>query len=264
VTGGSGFLGVHCVARALAVGHPVRTTVRSRRRESEVPGDGEAGGNRRRRSTRVHRGRPHSGGGLARGGRGRRLCPARRLPLGPVLGPDFSSSIGIVKGLLDGAMPALPRIGFGMVDVRDVADLHLRATGSRDAAGERFIAVAGEPITLPEIARIPAVPARRRRRGRPDPRPPRLARTCDGEVQRPGQRRRGQPRAAAPGERREGTSGPRLGAATERGDRRRDGGKPPGPRGGDLDVGCIIRIRERVRAMTNREVFVAAEFGAFC
>ena len=46
---------------------------------------------------------------------------------GPVLGPDFSGSIEIVKALLDGAMPAVPRVYFGVVDVRDVADLHLRA-----------------------------------------------------------------------------------------------------------------------------------------
>ena len=46
---------------------------------------------------------------------------------GPVLGPDFSGSIQLVKSLLDGAMPAVPRLYFGVVDVRDVADLHLRA-----------------------------------------------------------------------------------------------------------------------------------------
>ena len=46
---------------------------------------------------------------------------------GPVLGPDFSTSIQLVKRLLDGAMPGIPRVAYGIVDVRDVADLHRRA-----------------------------------------------------------------------------------------------------------------------------------------
>ncbi|MFB9265770.1 SDR family oxidoreductase [Bradyrhizobium erythrophlei] len=73
---------------------------------------------------------------------------------GPVLGPDFSGSIGIVKALLDGAMPAVPRIYFGLVDVRDVADLHLRAMTSPKASGERFLAIAGETMSILEIARV--------------------------------------------------------------------------------------------------------------
>ncbi|MCA6124068.1 aldehyde reductase [Bradyrhizobium sp. WSM 1704] len=73
---------------------------------------------------------------------------------GPALGPDFSESLGIVKALLDGAMPAVPRIHFGLVDVRDVADLHLRAMTSPKAAGERFLAVSGEPMSILEIARV--------------------------------------------------------------------------------------------------------------
>ncbi|HEY0911318.1 MAG TPA: aldehyde reductase [Bradyrhizobium sp.] len=73
---------------------------------------------------------------------------------GPVLGPDFSSSIGIIKALMDGIMPATPKIYFGLVDVRDVADLHLRAMTSRATKGERFIAVAGETMSLLEIGRV--------------------------------------------------------------------------------------------------------------
>jgi nucleoside-diphosphate-sugar epimerase len=38
------------------------------------------------------------------------------------------------------------------VDVRDVADLHLRAMTHPDAAGERFLAVAGDPITFHDLA----------------------------------------------------------------------------------------------------------------
>ncbi|QOZ29983.1 aldehyde reductase [Bradyrhizobium sp. CCBAU 51753] len=74
--------------------------------------------------------------------------------LGPALGADFSQSIGIVKALLDGAVPAVPRIHFGLVDVRDVADLHLRAMTSPKANGERFLAVAGETMSMLEIGRV--------------------------------------------------------------------------------------------------------------
>jgi nucleoside-diphosphate-sugar epimerase len=73
---------------------------------------------------------------------------------GPVLGPDYSSSIQLVERLLDGAMPGTPTPSFGVVDVRDVADLHLRAMTDPAAKGERFIAVAGESVTMHEMARI--------------------------------------------------------------------------------------------------------------
>jgi dihydroflavonol-4-reductase len=73
---------------------------------------------------------------------------------GPVLGPDFSGSIEIVKLLLDGAMPAVPRIYFGPVDVRDVVDLHLRAMTAPEAKGERFIAVSGETLSILDIAKV--------------------------------------------------------------------------------------------------------------
>jgi dihydroflavonol-4-reductase len=71
-----------------------------------------------------------------------------------VLGPDFSGSIEIVKSLLDGAMPAVPRVYFGIVDVRDVADLHLRAMTAPEAKGERFIAVSGETLSILEIGKV--------------------------------------------------------------------------------------------------------------
>ncbi|MGY4311469.1 SDR family oxidoreductase [Bradyrhizobium sp. JR3.5] len=73
---------------------------------------------------------------------------------GPALGADFSESIGIIKALLDGAMPAVPRIHFGLVDVRDVADLHLRAMTSPKARGERFLAVAGDTMSVLQVARL--------------------------------------------------------------------------------------------------------------
>jgi len=63
---------------------------------------------------------------------------------GPVLGPDYSASIQIIQRLLDGTLPGCPRLSLGIVDVRDVADLHLRAMTHPDAKGERFLAVAGD------------------------------------------------------------------------------------------------------------------------
>lgn len=61
--------------------------------------------------------------------------------LGPVLGEERSFSLQMVERLLKG-VPGAPRIGFSVVDVRDVADMHLRAMTAPEAGGERFIAVA--------------------------------------------------------------------------------------------------------------------------
>src|SRR5882672_8164173 len=73
---------------------------------------------------------------------------------GPVLGPDFSSSIELVKRLMTGT-PGCPQLYFGVVDVRDVADLHLRAMTDPAAAGERFIAVAGGGVmSMLDIAKV--------------------------------------------------------------------------------------------------------------
>lgn len=73
---------------------------------------------------------------------------------GPVLGPDFSTSIMAVKRMLDGQVPGCPNAYFGAVDVRDVADLHIRAMTNPAAKGERFIAVAGDFLSVSEIASI--------------------------------------------------------------------------------------------------------------
>ncbi len=72
---------------------------------------------------------------------------------GPVLGPDYSTSILLVQRLMDGAMPGCPRLGFGIVDVRDVADLHLRCMTNPAAKGERFLAVTGEFMTVQDVAK---------------------------------------------------------------------------------------------------------------
>jgi nucleoside-diphosphate-sugar epimerase len=73
---------------------------------------------------------------------------------GPVLGADFSTSIELVKRLMDGALPGCPRLAFGAVDVRDVADLHIRAMTAPEASGERFLAVSGDFMLIKEIAEV--------------------------------------------------------------------------------------------------------------
>jgi nucleoside-diphosphate-sugar epimerase len=72
---------------------------------------------------------------------------------GPSLGPDLSGSFHILEMLLSGSMKALPNINFNIVDVRDVADLHIRAMTHPEAGGQRFLAMAGGAISLPQIAK---------------------------------------------------------------------------------------------------------------
>jgi nucleoside-diphosphate-sugar epimerase len=74
--------------------------------------------------------------------------------LGPVLGRDFSTSILLVQRLMDGAMPGCPPLTFGIVDARDVADLHLRAMAHPAARGERFLAVAGDFLSIRDMALV--------------------------------------------------------------------------------------------------------------
>jgi nucleoside-diphosphate-sugar epimerase len=257
VTGGSGFVGSHCILQLLAAGHQVSTTVRSLKREAEVRamlrGGGDEGGDRlsffaadlesdagwaeavagceyvlhvasplpanvpkdeneliapaREGALRVLRASRDAGvkrvvltSSFAAIGYGQkpRNAPfdetnwtdpngadiqpypksktlaeraawefiAREggalelsvvnpvLVLGPVLAPDYSASIQLVQRMMDGAMPGCPRLIFGIVDVRDVADLHIRAMTHPAAKGERFLAVAGDFVSVLDIAKV--------------------------------------------------------------------------------------------------------------
>jgi len=71
---------------------------------------------------------------------------------GPVLGPKFASSIVLVQRLLNGDMPGLPQLTVGVVDVRDVADIHIRAMLNPLAKGQRFLAVAPPTMSMKEMA----------------------------------------------------------------------------------------------------------------
>jgi nucleoside-diphosphate-sugar epimerase len=257
VTGGSGFIGTHCILQLLAAGHQVRTTVRSLKREDDVRAMLKAGGAepgtsltffatdlendagwsqavagceyvlhvasplprtvpknedelivparegtlrvlRASRDARVKRvvltssfaaiGYGHkeqkapfdetnwtnlSGEDVAPYAKSKTLAEraawdfiAREggeLELsvinpvgvfGPVLGPDYSTSILIVQRLMVGALPGSPQLYFGVVDVRDVANLHLRAMTHPAAKGERFLAVAGDFMSMQGIAKV--------------------------------------------------------------------------------------------------------------
>ncbi|MGA8651477.1 MAG: aldehyde reductase [Xanthobacteraceae bacterium] len=255
VTGGSGFVGSHCILQLLGAGHQVRTTVRSLKREGEVrallkqagaePGgrlsfyaadlENDAGWReavagsdyvlhvaspfpqnvpkhedelivparggalrvlRAARDARVKRvvltssfaavgyGQPQqekpfdetnwtditgydvhpyvksktlaeraAWDFIAREGGGLELSVVNPVAVfGPALGADYSTSILLVQRLMDGAVPGCPRLYFGVVDVRDIADLHIRAMTNPAAKGERFIGVAGDFLSVREIA----------------------------------------------------------------------------------------------------------------
>src|SRR6202161_2251558 len=75
--------------------------------------------------------------------------------LGPALTAQARSSLQLTKAMLDGTMPVVRRQRFGVADVRDVADLHIRAMAAPRAAGQRYLALADGPtITFLRMAQI--------------------------------------------------------------------------------------------------------------
>lgn len=73
---------------------------------------------------------------------------------GPSLSPDLSSGFEMLKKILDGTMKAIPDINLGIVDVRDVAELHILAMENPEAKGQRFLALAGGTMSLLEIVKL--------------------------------------------------------------------------------------------------------------
>lgn len=73
---------------------------------------------------------------------------------GPVLGKTFSSSIGMIVQLLSGKTPGTPQLSFGIVDVRDVADIHIKAMKNPSAGGQRFLATSDGFMSFPGIAKL--------------------------------------------------------------------------------------------------------------
>lgn len=73
--------------------------------------------------------------------------------VGPTLSADNPHSVQLAQRMLNGSLPRFPRLGFCVVDVRDVVDLHIRAMTAPEAAGERFIA-ASDWVWMADVARI--------------------------------------------------------------------------------------------------------------
>ncbi|MFI9103687.1 NAD-dependent epimerase/dehydratase family protein [Streptomyces fildesensis] len=71
---------------------------------------------------------------------------------GPILTTSNIGSVGIIGRMVAGSMRGVPRIGLEIVDVRDLADIHIRAMTSPDAAGQRFLAT-GEFTWMTQMAR---------------------------------------------------------------------------------------------------------------
>jgi nucleoside-diphosphate-sugar epimerase len=184
VTGGSGYIAGYCIAQLLQDGWRVRTTVRSLAKAEQVRSSitkistgaaaaiefFEADLNSDQGWDRAVAGAdyvlhvaspvtvidPKSDDELVRPARDGALELVTINPslvIGPVLGRDFSASLEVVKKLLDHSLPALPRIGFDLVDVRDIARLHILGMTTPSAAGQRFIG-SGDYFWMKEIASV--------------------------------------------------------------------------------------------------------------
>lgn len=91
---------------------------------------------------------------IAREDGGLEFCTVNpSLVLGPLLAADFSTSLEAIRKLMDGSMPGLPRLGFGIVDVRDVAAMHIQLLTEEGVDGERFIA-SGPFMWMEDVAAI--------------------------------------------------------------------------------------------------------------
>ena len=70
---------------------------------------------------------------------------------GPLLGPDYGTSVGLIQQMMSGKLRRVPRFGVAVVDVRDAADAHIRAMTHPEASGQRFIA-AGKFFWMRDVA----------------------------------------------------------------------------------------------------------------
>ena len=82
------------------------------------------------------------------------VCPV--MVLGPVQSGDFAASVEPVLRLLDGSVPALPDVGFSIVDLRDIADLHVRAleAPTDQVRNGRFIGSSGRFMKFADMAAV--------------------------------------------------------------------------------------------------------------
>lgn len=74
---------------------------------------------------------------------------------GPPLGNDVSGqTMTMVSQMLDGKMPMVPNAAFPMVDVRELADIHVKALENRSVSNQRLIAASQEPRGFVAVANI--------------------------------------------------------------------------------------------------------------
>ncbi len=71
--------------------------------------------------------------------------------MGPVMGREVSGSNHIIQSMLNGEIPAFPRLFFPIVDVRDVAEAHLLAMTNPQAANQRFLLSNGQALEMKVI-----------------------------------------------------------------------------------------------------------------
>ncbi len=167
---------------------------------------------------------------IAREGNGLELATVNPTTvLGPALGPDYSHSIRLIKNLLDG-QPGCPKINTCVVDVRDVADLHLRAMIDPAAMGERFLAASGESLWMVEIARLLKQRLGNRASKGVHTRSAQLVHPCRRALQSGDASHRAASRCRYERQRRKGATPARLEAASTRG-RHRCHGREPHPTG---------------------------------
>ncbi len=73
---------------------------------------------------------------------------------GPSLGAKIDGqSVSLITKMITGKIPMIPDMAMGMVDVRDVAKLHVAAMTASGAAGKRFIACTSEPVEMATVAK---------------------------------------------------------------------------------------------------------------
>ncbi len=72
---------------------------------------------------------------------------------GPIFSTEHKHSLQLAQRMLNGSLPRYPHLGFCVVDVRDVADLHIRAMTAPSAAGQRFIA-ASDWMWMADVAQV--------------------------------------------------------------------------------------------------------------
>lgn len=91
---------------------------------------------------------------IAAEGDGMEFCTINpTLVCGPIMSTDARTSVQAIEKVVAGAFPGCPDLGFGVVDVRDVADIHVRALTAPNMAGERFIA-SGPFLKLIDVATL--------------------------------------------------------------------------------------------------------------